>query len=150
MDTIGPEAITAAAKASPLQGEYGQTIDRESAYERLSAKVAPPEPTLPVGADGGSVPQAPVEPEKPSVVSEVLQSSVSRASCGPRPRLPAARSPAASSVPARVVAVVETAVRVVPPDGSRPWTQSQRDQAYSPPSFLYTAPTIGVTMDRGA
>lgn len=42
MDTIGPEAISAAAKASALQAEYGQTIDRESAYERLNAKLAPP------------------------------------------------------------------------------------------------------------
>ncbi len=33
MDTIGPDAIAAAAKASPLQAKYGQTIDRESAYE---------------------------------------------------------------------------------------------------------------------
>lgn len=45
MDTIGSDAITAAAKASPLQGEYGQTVDRESAYERLNAKLAPPELT---------------------------------------------------------------------------------------------------------
>ncbi|KUI34967.1 ATPase, partial [Mycobacterium sp. IS-1590] len=42
MATIGPEAISAAAKASALQAEYGQTIDRESAYERLNAKLAPP------------------------------------------------------------------------------------------------------------
>ncbi|WP_326546010.1 helicase HerA-like domain-containing protein [Mycolicibacterium sp. ND9-15] len=42
MDTIGPDAITAAAKASPLQAEYGQSIDRESAYERLNARLAPP------------------------------------------------------------------------------------------------------------
>jgi len=50
MDTIGPEAIAAAAKASPLQAEYGQTIDRDSAYERLSARMAPPpaaDPSLP-------------------------------------------------------------------------------------------------------
>ena len=50
MDTIGPEAMTAAAKASPLQAEYGQTIDRDSAYERLSARMAPPpaaDPSLP-------------------------------------------------------------------------------------------------------
>ncbi len=44
MDTIGPDAITAAAQASPLQAEYGQTVDRESAYERLNARLAPPEP----------------------------------------------------------------------------------------------------------
>ena len=42
MDTIGPDAIAAAAKASPLQAEYGQTIDRDSAYERLAASLAPP------------------------------------------------------------------------------------------------------------
>jgi uncharacterized protein len=51
MDTIGPETIAAAAKASPLQAEYGQTIDRESAYERLNAKLAtaeqPVDPSLP-------------------------------------------------------------------------------------------------------
>ena len=35
MDTIGTDAIAAAAKASPLQAKYGQTIDRDSAYERL-------------------------------------------------------------------------------------------------------------------
>ena len=34
--------LTAAAAASPLQAEYGQTVDRESAYERLAAKLAPP------------------------------------------------------------------------------------------------------------
>ena len=42
MDTIGPDAIAAAAKASPLQAEYGQTVDRDSAYERLTARLAPP------------------------------------------------------------------------------------------------------------
>ncbi|MFH5208938.1 helicase HerA-like domain-containing protein [Antrihabitans spumae] len=40
MDTIGADAIKAAAASSPLQGKYGQTIDRESAYEKLSAKIA--------------------------------------------------------------------------------------------------------------
>ncbi len=50
MDTIGPEAIATAAKASPLQAEYGQTTDRDSAYERLAARMAPP-PDAPVGAD---------------------------------------------------------------------------------------------------
>jgi hypothetical protein len=63
MDTIGPDAIAAAAKASPLQAEYGQTVDRESAYERLNAKLQPaPEtapdatlpPPLPVDTGGAS------------------------------------------------------------------------------------------------
>jgi hypothetical protein len=46
MDTIGADAIAAAASASPLQAEYGQTIDRESAYERLAARMAPPPPVV--------------------------------------------------------------------------------------------------------
>ena len=49
MDTIGADAIAAAAKASPLQAKYGQTVDRESAYERLTAKLAPP-PEAPAAA----------------------------------------------------------------------------------------------------
>jgi uncharacterized protein len=49
MDTIGPDAIKAAALASPLQAEYGQTVDRDSAYERLNARLAPPEQQAPAG-----------------------------------------------------------------------------------------------------
>ncbi|HEU4360196.1 MAG TPA: helicase HerA-like domain-containing protein [Mycobacterium sp.] len=41
MGAVGTEAIRAAAKASPLQVQYGQTIDRESAYELLKAKLIP-------------------------------------------------------------------------------------------------------------
>ena len=45
MDTIGPDAIAAAAKASPQQAEYGQTIDDpNSAYEKLNAKYGQPTP----------------------------------------------------------------------------------------------------------
>jgi len=46
MGAIGDDAIKAAAAASPLQAEYGQTIDRDSAYERLTAAagVAAPQP----------------------------------------------------------------------------------------------------------
>ena len=56
MDTIGPDAIAAAAKASPLQAEYGQTIDRDSAYERLTAKLAPPPQAPPAATDLPPVP----------------------------------------------------------------------------------------------
>ncbi|WP_197380232.1 helicase HerA-like domain-containing protein [Mycolicibacterium mengxianglii] len=63
MDTIGPDAIGAAAKASALQQEYGQTIDRESAYERLAATRAPAVelPPVPAGVDVPPMP-APAEP----------------------------------------------------------------------------------------
>jgi DNA helicase HerA-like ATPase len=40
MAAIGNDAIAAAAKASPLQGTYGETKDRESAYEKIEAKKA--------------------------------------------------------------------------------------------------------------
>jgi hypothetical protein len=85
MDTIGPDAISAAAKASPLQAEYGQTIDRDSAYERLNAKVAPPEGLPPVdglpppvstgGATVSGRVKTPDAVQGPGMVAEVLQSS---------------------------------------------------------------------------
>ncbi|MDR3662052.1 MAG: DUF853 family protein [Mycobacterium sp.] len=93
MDTIGTDAITAAAKASPLQAVYGQTIDRDSAYERLAAKLGLPgaptgDGTAPAGApDAAPVPEpvdepeirasgrAQVETDGPGVVQEVLQST---------------------------------------------------------------------------
>ncbi len=61
MDTIGPDAIAAAAKASPLQAEYGQTVDRESAYERLNARLAPPAEAAP-SADPGLPPPVATPP----------------------------------------------------------------------------------------
>ncbi len=44
MAAIGEDAVTAAAKASPLFPRYGETVDRESAYEQLTAKIAEPPP----------------------------------------------------------------------------------------------------------
>jgi DNA helicase HerA-like ATPase len=38
------DAVTQAVAGSPLQAEYGQAVDRESAYERLTARLAPPPP----------------------------------------------------------------------------------------------------------
>ncbi|MEV0332452.1 helicase HerA-like domain-containing protein [Nocardia sp. NPDC050717] len=44
MDTIGDDAVKSKALSSPLQGKYGQSVDRESAYEMLLASVAAAEP----------------------------------------------------------------------------------------------------------
>ncbi len=52
MSPLDAAQMTAAVAASPLTAEYGQQIDRESAYERLAAKLAPP-------------PAAPEEPPPP-------------------------------------------------------------------------------------
>jgi uncharacterized protein len=76
MAAIGPDAVTQAAKGSPLYGKYGETVDRESAYEKLTAKIAQP---APAPAEAPPPPPAP-EPERrreePSVVAEVLGSPV--------------------------------------------------------------------------
>ena len=42
MGQIDPAAQQQAVAASPLSATYGQAIDRESAYEKLAAKLAPP------------------------------------------------------------------------------------------------------------
>jgi hypothetical protein len=48
-----PAVLTSIVAASPLQPAYGQPVDRESAYERLSARLAPPP------APAGPAPSAP-------------------------------------------------------------------------------------------
>jgi DNA helicase HerA-like ATPase len=53
--------VTAAAQASPLHRKYGETVDRESAYERLTAKIAEP-PPVPEAAPEYVPPRA-YEPE---------------------------------------------------------------------------------------
>jgi uncharacterized protein len=42
MAPAAPEAIAAVVESSPLKAEYAQALDRESAFERLQAKLAPP------------------------------------------------------------------------------------------------------------
>jgi uncharacterized protein len=79
MGAIGGDAVTAAAKASPLYGKYGQTVDRESAYERLTAKIAEPPPAPqapPVAVPPPPAPGRRPEREDPGVVAEMLGSPV--------------------------------------------------------------------------
>ncbi|HEY9313919.1 helicase HerA-like domain-containing protein [Williamsia sp.] len=84
MDTIGPDAIMAAAAASGLQTKYGTTIDRESAYEKLNEKVLAESEVVtspaPTSAPQAPAPQTPAPKptpakEEPSMVQEVLGSS---------------------------------------------------------------------------
>jgi DNA helicase HerA-like ATPase len=69
MDTIGNDAIRQAAQQSDLHGKYSETVDRESAYEQLMQKVAPPQEEQ----------QAPEPPrqqkEEPGLVEKVLGNS---------------------------------------------------------------------------
>ena len=65
----------AAATASPLYAEYGQTIDRDSAYERLTAKLAPP-PQPPVSVPPAvEVPPmpAPAQREEPGFLDQMME-----------------------------------------------------------------------------
>jgi DNA helicase HerA-like ATPase len=78
MDTIGPDYIKAVAQASPLFLNYGQTVDRESAYEMLAAKMAPPPeestdlpPLMPTGIDLPPMPKQ-VEKAEPGVLEKMM------------------------------------------------------------------------------
>ena len=78
MDTIGPDYIKAVAQASPLFLKYGQTVDRESAYEMLAAKLAPtPEepadlpPIMPDGIDLPPMPK-PAQKAEPGMLEQMM------------------------------------------------------------------------------
>ena len=78
MAAIGPEAVSAAAAASPLHAKYGVTVDRESAYERLTARIAEPPPPPP--AEAAPPPPPPPaesrEREEPGFVEQMFDSPV--------------------------------------------------------------------------
>jgi len=71
MGPSDPALIAATIAASPLQAEYGTAIDRDSAYERLTAKLAPapsaPQPPVAAPAPAPAARQH----EEPSAASEV-------------------------------------------------------------------------------
>jgi len=60
MGPVSPEAMDGVVSGSPLHAKYGTAVDRESAYERLAARMAPPAPA----ASGADAP-APAPAEKP-------------------------------------------------------------------------------------
>ena len=67
MAPADPAAVAAAVAGSPLQAEYGQVVDRESAYERLLAKLAPPPSAPSPGPSSASAPgPAPAPPSRPA------------------------------------------------------------------------------------
>jgi DNA double-strand break repair helicase HerA and related ATPase len=72
MDTIGDEAIKQAAASSELYGKYAQTVDRESAYELMAAKTAPP---ADAPAPESEQPQEKHEKEEPGFLEKVLGNS---------------------------------------------------------------------------
>jgi hypothetical protein len=65
MAPVDPAVLTAAVAGSPLWIKYGQPVDRDSAYERLAARLAPPPPPVP-------------EPELPNPWPEMPESTPRR------------------------------------------------------------------------
>lgn len=77
MAQIDPGSQQRVIATSPLQSKYGQLIDRESAYEKLTARLAPA-PTASAPAPSPPAQQTrtgKTEQEQPSTVETVLQSS---------------------------------------------------------------------------
>jgi DNA helicase HerA-like ATPase len=73
-----PAAVAAAVGASPLTARYGQALDRESAYEKLTARLAPApvgEAPTPSGGGDASQPGDPAPQEEPSTLQKVVKSS---------------------------------------------------------------------------
>lgn len=79
MAAIGEQAVTEAAKASPLYGKYGVTIDRESAYEKLTAKIAEAAPPpAPEAAPAPEPERRREEREEPGMVTQILNSPAAK------------------------------------------------------------------------
>ncbi|MCE3552426.1 DUF853 domain-containing protein [Pseudonocardia sp. RS11V-5] len=76
MAAIGGPAVTEAAKASPLYGRYGETVDRESAYEKLTAKIAEAAPPPPEAAPAPE--RRREEREEPGMVTQILNSPAAK------------------------------------------------------------------------
>ena len=73
MAAIGDDAIGAAAKGSPLQATYGETKDRESAYEKIEAEKAKAQAEQPAQTPARSK-NAPEVAKKPGWFSRFVNS----------------------------------------------------------------------------
>jgi DNA helicase HerA-like ATPase len=73
---LTPEERQEVMRRSPVAGHYGQTVDRESAYERLSARVggAGPSAGPPLPSDA-ALPPKPAARRAPNVVEAVAMSA---------------------------------------------------------------------------
>lgn len=69
MGPVDPAALDAAVRASSLYGRYAQAVDRESAYEKLTAAQAPEAPAERAPAAPKGAPK-----EEPSMVEQVVGS----------------------------------------------------------------------------
>ncbi len=73
MAQLDAPAQQQAVASSPLQAKYGQPVDRDSAYEKLAAKLAPPPQPTPQQQDAPAPRSAPKQDED-SAVGRMLKS----------------------------------------------------------------------------
>jgi DNA helicase HerA-like ATPase len=73
MAAIGADAVRQAAKGSQLQAEYGETVDRESAYERLNATKTQADGDVQEPGKGKGAPAPAPEPERLSWWKRMLR-----------------------------------------------------------------------------
>jgi DNA helicase HerA-like ATPase len=114
MGPLEPAEQEAIVSASPLMAEYGTAVDRDSAYERLLAKVAPepepePEPEreqAPAKAPRSASRRRGPRPTAGAWWPTSWGPASSRASPGRRPARPGARSAGRSSARAATTAVL--------------------------------------------
>jgi hypothetical protein len=79
MAPADPALLTASVASSPLHDKYAAQVDRDSAYERLAARVAKPPVVVAPAPDAAQAPRAPKAPRAPrpekSTAEKVLESS---------------------------------------------------------------------------
>ena len=82
MGPADPAALQQAVDASPLNATYGRAVDRDSAYEQLAARLAPPpareQPVEPVPEEEPAPRRRREEPQDEDLVAKVLGSSAFR------------------------------------------------------------------------
>ena len=66
MAQVDPAIQEALVKASPLYAKYDEAVDRDSAYERLAAKLTPAAPPMGAAADPVPMPSLPMPGEIPT------------------------------------------------------------------------------------
>ncbi|MFD7979137.1 helicase HerA-like domain-containing protein [Streptomyces sp. NPDC059071] len=78
MGPIPAEDLAAAVKGSPLYGRYAEAVDRESAYEKLTAEQQAAEAAAERAVSEKEGARAPREKEEPSLVEQVVGSGLFR------------------------------------------------------------------------
>ncbi|MFH8624895.1 helicase HerA-like domain-containing protein [Streptomyces vietnamensis] len=76
MGPVDAAALDAAVKASPLYGRYAEAVDRESAYEKLTAEQRAAEAAALEAARDEEAARAPRGKEEPSLAEQVVGSGI--------------------------------------------------------------------------